>query len=98
VETNVDHLAYLFTPGDVIEFSHAGTASVRLPCRLVKLEEGQDKRVGLALIEHSPTLDALRNSVLSPPPGCVGEDCEPPEDDPGDTDPGYLRGSAREGQ
>ena len=73
---------------DVLEFSHAGTANVQLKCRLVKIEEGQDKRVHVALIEHSPTLDALRNSVISPPPGCAGEDCEPPEDDPGDTDPG----------
>ena len=75
-------------PGAVLEFSHAGTANVQLKCRLVKIEEGQDKRVHVALIEHSPTLDALRNSVISPPPGCAGEDCEPPEDDPGDTDPG----------
>jgi len=88
VETNIDHLAYLFTPGDILEFTHAGSASVALKCRLALLAEGQDKRVQISAIEHSPTLDMLRNSVISPPPGCVGEDCEPDEDDPGDTDPG----------
>ena len=88
VETNVDHLAYLFVPGDVLQFTHGGTATVGLKCRVVRMEEGQDKRIRLGAVEHSPTLDALRNSVASPPPGCLGRDCEPDEDDPGDTDPG----------
>ncbi|HEV2294459.1 MAG TPA: hypothetical protein VGR35_11435, partial [Tepidisphaeraceae bacterium] len=83
-------LAYVFTPGDVVEFSHAGTASVRLKCRIVSLEEQQDKRVQIGAIEHSPALDALRNSVIAPPPGCIGNDCEPDEDDDGDTDPGFC--------
>jgi hypothetical protein len=88
IETNVDHLAYLFTPGDVLEFSHAGTASVRLKCRLSKIAEGQDKLVQIAALEHSPTPDALRDSIVGAPPGCVGNDCEPDEDPDGDTDPG----------
>lgn len=93
VETNVDHLAYLFTPGDLLEFTHGGTSSVRLKCRLVKIAESEDKRVQLAALEHNPTLDALRNSVIGSPPGCIGSDCDEDEDDDGNTDPGTCEES-----
>ncbi|HEV2292453.1 MAG TPA: phage tail protein [Tepidisphaeraceae bacterium] len=89
VATETHFVAYLFTPGDIVWITHAPTGLRRMRAQIAMMaEKGKGGGVALTLVEHRPTLDALRDSSLGPPPGCVGTDCD--GDDGGDTDPGVC--------